>query len=275
MSLKPGPWRLSRFVDHWPTDKGTWIPGEAVRFRDKSLFEDFDDKSWMDLLIYGIRGEMPGPRVSELMEHIWIICTSFPDPRLWNNRVAALAGSARTTGALALSVATAVSEASIYGRRPDIIGCDFLIHTREQVEEGADLEELIMAYLRRYRVVPGFGRPVISRDERVEPLLAKAAELGLDGGPHLALVSDIESVLQRRRMRMKANIASYCAALLADLGFTPREFYNTVLLSFTAGIMPCYLDALEKPEGAFLPLSCDAIEYQGTDKRRLDNEEQL
>lgn len=272
MSLKPGPERLARFVGHWPTDKGTWIPGEAVKFRDKSLFDDFGDQSWMALLIYGIRGELPEPRVATLMEQIWIICTSFPDPRLWNNRVGALAGTARTTGALGLAAATAVSEASIYGRRPDIIGFEFLVDTRRRVEAGADLEELVMGYLQRHRVVPGFGRPVVSRDERVEPLLSKAAELELDGGVHLELVGRIEAVLQRRRLRMQANIASYCAALLADLGFTPREYYNTVLLSFTAGIMPCYLDAVEKPEGVFFPLACNNIEYRGPAKRRLDNE---
>jgi len=263
---------LSRFDNYWPTDKGAWFPGEAVRYRELSLFDDFVDKSWMDLLIYGIRGEMPDPKVSRLMEQIWIICTSFPDPRLWNNRVAALAGTARSTGALALAAATAVSEATIYGRRPDILGCEFLIETCREVAGGADLAPLVLTYLKTHRAIPGFGRPIISRDERVEPLLAVAGELGLDQGRHLALVKDIELVLERKRMRIKANISSYCAALMADLGFTPREFYNTVLLSFTGGIMPCYLDAVEKPEGVFFPLSCEKIEYQGVALRRLKND---
>lgn len=268
-----GPRLLSYFHNHWPTDKGAWFPGEAVRYRESSLFDDFSDKSWMDLLMYGIRGEMPDPRVSRLMEQIWIICTSYPDPRLWNNRVAALAGTARSTGALALAVATAVSEATIYGRRPDLIGCDFLIKTCRDVEEGADLETLVMDYLKRHRAIPGFGRPIISKDERIEPLLAVAAELGLDQGRHLALVQAIEAVLERRRMRIKANISSYCAALLADQGFTPREFYHTVLLSFTGGVMPCYIDALEKPEGVFFSLPCEAIEYHGAALRRLNHDE--
>ena len=264
---------LSFFDNHWPTNKGAWIPGEAVRYRELSLFDDFTDKSWMDLLIYGIRGEMPDPAVSRLMEQIWVICTSFPDPRLWNNRVAALAGTTRSTGGLALAVATAVSEASVYGRRPDIIGSEFLADTCRQVAEGADLATLVIDYLKTYRAIPGFGRPIIARDERVEPLLAVAAELGLDQGPHLALVKDIEQVLERKRMRIKANISSYCAALLADQGFSPREFYNTVLLSFTGGIMPCYLDAAEKPEGVFFPLSCERINYQGAALRRLKHDE--
>jgi len=262
---------LAYFDNHWPTNKGAWFPGEAVRYREMSLFDDFRDKSWMDLLIYGIRGTMPQPEVSRLMEQIWIICTSYPDPRLWNNRVAALAGTTRSTGALALGVATAVSEASIYGRRPDIIGCEFLISTCDQVAAGGELDVIVMEYLKKHRSIPGFGRPIISRDERIEPLLAVARELELDRGDHLALVKRIEDVLDRKRMRMKANISSYCAALLADLGFSPREFYNTVLLSFTGGIMPCYLDAVEKPEGVFFPLSCSKIQYQGAGIRRLEN----
>ena len=45
------------------------------------------------------------------MHALWVN-TSYPDARIWNNRVAALAGSARSTGNLGVSAALAVSEAS-------------------------------------------------------------------------------------------------------------------------------------------------------------------
>jgi hypothetical protein len=41
-------------------------------------------------------------------------------------------------------------------------------------------------------------------------------------------------------------------------------------LSFSAGIIPCFIGAMEKPEGAFFPLSCRRIQYQGKPRRAWD-----
>ena len=266
--MTAGSKRLAFFRDYWPTDKGAWFPGEKVLYRGKSLFDDFNDRSWMTLFIYGFSNRMPQERVSRLVEMMWKICTSFPDPRLWNNRVGALAGSTRTTAPLALAAATAVSEASIYGRRPDLLGAEFLqaVAALDGREERA---EYAVGYLKRYRTIPGFGRPLISVDERIEPLMAGARELGLEDGRFLALVTEIEDILSERRYRLKANISIYCAALLADAGLSPREFYYVAILAFSAGVLPCYLDAAEKPEGCLFPLQCEDISYSGHQRRRL------
>ena len=58
-----------------------------------------------------------------------MISSSYPDPRLWNNRVAAFAGTARSTGHLAVAGAMAVTEASIYGGQPILKVADFLSRT--------------------------------------------------------------------------------------------------------------------------------------------------
>lgn len=261
--------RLRYFHGYWPTDKGAWYPGETVRFRDKALFEDFADASWMTLMLYGINGKMPDSNQSRMIEKIWSISASFPDPRLWNNRVAALAGTTRSTGSLALAAATGVTEATIYGSRPVFKGAYFLHQLRAGVESGAALDSLVFARLAEDRVLPGFGRPVTTRDERIAPLLREAARLGLDDGPYLNLVRDIEAVLKARRYRLKPNIAIYCAALFSDLGYTPSESYMIAVLAFSAGMIPCYLDALEKPEGCLFPLDCASVKYVGHDKRRI------
>ena len=51
--------------------------------------------------------------------------TSYPDARLWNNRVAALAGTARSTGTLGIAAALAVSEAKIYGGAHNLRAANF------------------------------------------------------------------------------------------------------------------------------------------------------
>ena len=122
-----GPKYLFESEECWHTRMGMAIPEKGkVIFRGKDLFRDLNNLPWMGLLLYGITGRIPDDKQIRLFEGIWTLCTSYPDPRIWNNRVAALAGTVRSTAALGISAATAVSEASLYGRRPDIRAVDFL-----------------------------------------------------------------------------------------------------------------------------------------------------
>lgn len=268
-----GPERLAYFEKNWPTNKGAWYPGEKVNYREMSLFGDFADKSWMTLLLYGITGELPSKDQAAMVEKLWAISTSFPDPRLWNNRVAALAGTTRSTGSLATSAATAISEAGIYGAKPLYLGAQFLREVASRVENGEKLIDVVVTRLKSDRVIPGFGRPIISKDERVAPLLAAADALGYGRGKYTELVKSIEEKLAEKRYRLKPNIAIFCAAILADLGYKPRESYLIAVLTFSAGIIPCFIDGEEKKEGALFPLRCSRIDYRGVEKRRyIDNE---
>lgn len=260
--------RLTFSENNWETDKGAWFPGESVLYRNLNLFTDFKDKSWICLLMFGITGRMPKNNESKLVEEIWKLSTSFPDPRLWNNRVAALAGTARSTGNLALASATAISEATIFGRRADIRTIDFLKKIRQLEINANDIDDYLLGYLKKYRALPGFGRPVVSNDERIAPLMEIVDSLGFDSGPHLLMINRIENFLTKNKYRFKANIAAYCAALLADIGFNQREYYLIALLSFSAGIIPCYLDGAEHSEGSFFPLRCEVINHVGTKNRK-------
>ena len=81
------------------------------------------------------------------------------------------------------------------------------------------------------------------------------------------LANDIERVLVANRLRMTANYAAICAALIADMGLSPREHYLYVHAAFVAGMLPCYIDAAARPAGTFVPLPCDGVAYQGAPKR--------
>jgi hypothetical protein len=222
----------------------------------------------MGLLLYGITGRIPDDKQIRLFEGMWSICTSFPDPRLWNNRVAALAGTARSTATLGLGAAIAVSEATIYGRRPDIKAVDLLYRLQRQLEQGADLDQLVREELKARHGVTGFGRPIHKNDERIPPMLALAKELGYADGTYVRLAFAIEESLRRGRWRMNMNIAVLLAALAADQGFSCREYYHFMVLSFSAGMFPCHIDAMNKPEGTLFPLRCERIAYQGPARRK-------
>jgi len=265
-----GPKTLLEYEDNWVTAMGAFFPGERVVFRGKDLFHELKYLGWMALLLYGITGRIPSEKQVKLFEGLWKFSTSYPDPRLWNNRVAALAGTTRSTAALAISAATAISEASIYGLRPNVRAIDFYIKTQAQLEKGAILAELIEEEIKRNKVIDSFGRPIINHDERIAPIISLAEKLGVADGKHIKLAFAIEEILLKQQKNICMNVVAVQAALAADQGFSPLEYCEYKVISFSAGIFPCYTDTQTKPEGSFFPLRCEKIQYEGK-KRRIWN----
>lgn len=218
-------------------------------------------------MVFAITGQEL-PRLARLLEGMWVISTSFPDPRLWNNRVAALGGTVRTTGALALSAASTVSEADAYGLRVTTRSIDMLIRFKRKLDAGAKLGDLITEEFKQYRVVSGFGRPLVSKDERVAPLLEFARSIGLGTGPHVKLAFDIADYLSNSRYRFQINVSAVIAALMADEGVSPENLSYFGIFAFIGGMYPCHIDAKRHPEGALFPLSTSRINHTGSHIRR-------
>lgn len=261
-----GPEFLRRHVGKIRSRMGGVALGSHVIMRGVELHATFRDASWFDLYLFSITGRRFSVAQLELLQSIWVY-TNYPETRLWNNRVAALCGTARSTGTLALAAATAVSEGTIYGGGNHMPVVDFLLRTLRSVQAGRDLGECIDGELRVRRRLPGFGRPLVSADERIVPILARARELGLDQGPHLKLVFDIERLLSGRRKSLRANYASVIGGLVADMGFSPRDFYLFAIPIFMAGMTPCFIEAAENPEAQLFPVPCEDIDYTGSPPR--------
>jgi hypothetical protein len=248
------------------TRMGAAFVGSRAVFRGHDLHADLKDMDWVELYVFGITGRRFTKQQLKLLHAIWVH-TSYPDARLWNNRVAALAGSARSTGNLGISAALAVSEASIYGRGIDIRAASFLVGTRKKLEQGACLADCVRAELEARRGLAGYGRPIAAGDERIAPMMALARGLDLDGGPHVQLAHAVEQFLLEGRWRWRMNYAALSAALTADLGLTPREHYQFTFPAFLAGMQPCFIEASERPAGTLFPLSCQHVNYMGQAKR--------
>jgi len=257
--------------DNWITSLGAWYPGEKVILRNRDLLNDLSKKSWMEIWLFSITGrEFSGAQI-ELWNRLWIICSSFPEPRIWNNRVAALGGTARTTGVLALSSATAVSEASIYGRQADYAAFDFICRMEQTIQNGSDIwDEVKKEIFDKKAAPPGYGRPVISVDERIPPVIQLASELGFDEGPHFKLALKIEQLLLQKRYRFRLNVGGIAAALSADQGLSLEEYYCFVSLVFSAGNIACFIDSSSKPPGTLFPLRCSRISYIGAPSRKWE-----
>jgi len=261
-----GPSLLQESVGVWKSRMGAFFPGSHAIFRGHDLHAELKDMDWLELYVFGITGRRFSAAQLRLLHSIWTY-TSYPDIRLWNNRVAALAGSARSTGTLGVAAALAVSEASLYGGGILTRAIDFLIRTQKQLDEGGTLAECIRVEMEANRIIAGYGRPLTNADERNQHILDLARGLGLDQGPYLRLAFAIEEFLCAGRWRKKMNYGGLAAALTADLGLSPREFNLYWFPAFLAGMQPCFIEASERPEGALYPMSCADILYEGCAQR--------
>ncbi|MDD5612853.1 MAG: hypothetical protein PHF75_07410, partial [Gallionella sp.] len=168
-----------------------------------------------------------------------------------------------STGTLGMAAALAVSEASIYGGGNYTRAVRFLVFAREHVAAGGDLAECVHQELKRNRSMAGYGRPLVNGDERNPHILALAEELELDQGVYLRMALEIEQILLASRMRIKMNYVGLSAALVADMSFSPREFYLFAFPAFLAGMPPGFIEASERTEGTLYPLACDDVLYEG------------
>ena len=259
---------LEEAVGRWKSRMGAFFPVEQrTVFRGHDLHADLKDMGWLELCVFGITGRRHTPEQLRLMEALCVF-TSYPDPRIWNNRVVALAATARSTGALGMSAALAVSEAHIYGRGNEVQAITFFRNTHQALEGGASLKACLDQELSTYGRIAGYGRPLVNADERIAPTMSLARELGLADGPHVHLAYAVEQCLLDNGKPLRLNYGGLVSAFGADLGFTPREFYLFMYPVFLGGMPPCYIEAADQPEGTFFPLPCARVNYQGPARRR-------
>jgi len=261
-----GPQLLEKHVGILVTSAGAFFPGERAVFRGHDLHTSLKNMDWLEMYTFGITGRRFSPQQMKVLHALWAY-TSYPDARLWNNRVAALAGTAHSTGCLGVAAAISVSDAKLYGRGIDMRAIEFLIRAKACVDKGEDLTALVRAELKTNRSIAGYGRPIVAADERIAPMMALIQEQGLGGGAHLKLSFEVEKILLAGRWRLHMNYAALAAALVADFGMSPQEYYFFGIPAFLAGMPPCYLDAAEKPEGVLFPLPCRMLSYEGVARR--------
>jgi len=264
-----GPNQLHQCEDRWQTRMGAAMLPKRTIFRGKDLHQDLADWPWIKLYIYGITGRIFDEADLKILNAIWVF-TSYPDPRIWNNRIAGFCGTARSPASLAVAAALSVSDAEIYGGQPLLNAIKFLESTVESISNGGSLSELITSELKQFRKIAGYGRPKASSDERIKPMLRFLRRLDYQHGPYMDMAFKIESLLLETRRRMRLNYAGLVAALCADIGLSAQESYLFVVPIFTAGFLPCYIDGVSHAEGTLFPLRCERINYLGPNQRSWD-----
>jgi hypothetical protein len=247
------------------TRKGGWRIGRGISVHGHSLLDDLVGRhGFFEVLHLEVTGRLPDPRLARWIEASFL-CLAFPDPRIWCNQIGALAGSARIPPTVGISAGVMASESTLYGPGSTRPAHDFLVSVQSALDAGSSLEEVIARCTRpggRVRA-PGFSRPIAQGDDRVDALRNLGRELGFSDGVYLQLAAGIDALLGARG-GAGINMLGYLAAFLLDHGdMTIEDGERIYALAVNAGVHACYAEANSDPAGAFLPLSCEDVEYRG------------
>lgn len=257
---------LEQYEKHWPTTVGKAFLCERVVLHGQDLHHQLGEKDWFYVYLYAITGRELTDNQVKMLSYFWI-ASSYADASIWPNHVAALGSTARSTASLSSMAGLAISEASIYGRRPEKRALDFFYRAKQALDQGQALETIIEQELALGRTIYGYGRPLAKLDERIPHTLIMAQKLGLDKGKHLQLAKDIYHYLKQQK-GLSINISAINTAIVADIGLSPEEYQLFLTPCFITGIAPCYVDAQTKPEGAFFPMRCNSVQYHGVVQRK-------
>jgi len=248
---------------------GGWAAdGSAILYGFDTHHELTPNATFMQTMILACTGRMYLANEARLIEAMHVV-TGYPDPRLWCNRVAALAGTARTPPAAALTAGLASSEAKVYGCQSAFQAANTILKATQIYSDKGDsgLARYLIDQIKKHRSVFGYGRPIVHVEERIAPIDSFAQQLGIEDGLHLKVARIIEDKLKKYRLIM--NFAGYASARFLDMGFSPIEIYRFTVHSLYIGLLPCYTEAFDNEPGTFLPIACEDILYEGREERPL------
>ena len=249
--------QLEALEVRWETDMGKAFLCERAVMRGKDIHHELTSLDWFRVNLFSITGREFSEAQIRLLNFIWV-ATSYPDPSIWPNHVASLAGTVRSTSSLGMMAGLAISEASIYGRVPERKALDFFYRTQKKIEAGQSLDDTLKAELKERGVIYGYGRPLAKIDERIPHTIKLVENLCFDTGKYYQLALNTYHYLKKNK-GLSMNIAAINTALIADMGFSGEEYQQFMCLCFIAGITPCYIDARNNKEGSFFPVRCESV----------------
>jgi citrate synthase len=251
--------------------KGGWIIGQSVQSHGFDLTEELVGKySYMQVIMLNATGRMPDKRLADWIEAVHI-CLSWPDPRIWCNRIGALGGTVGLTPITATAAGLMASDSRSYGGRTLVEGLNLIQRTKKAIDNGAPIESFIDGELRKHGGKPhlmGYSRPIAKGDERIPAMERVTKHLGFKVGAHLKLAYQIENILSQR-FDEKMNINGYISGFLADQGYTPEEVHQIFSVMVFSGITACYVDTIARPRGTFAPLGVEDAVYMGKPARSI------
>ncbi len=252
--------------------KGGWRIGTKVESHGYDLVNDFVGKcSYMQIVILNATGKMPTREFSAWIEAAFI-CLSWPDSRVWCNRVGALGGTVHATPMASVSAGNMAAESLAYGPRTFIKGMNFIKSAYKTIrEDGVAVADFIQNEVDAHGGKPhlmGYARPLVRGDERVSALERVARDNGFEVGPYVSLAFEIEEELAKKFDEVM-NLNSYMSAFMIDQGVTSTDACRIYSAMVVSGVAASYVDNVDDKPGLFSPLQVDDIEYRGESERKV------
>ena len=175
--------------------------------------------SFFQVAIWAIAGLELSRSDADYVEQLGVT-TQLLDAQIWPMAVT----RRLSHGGAPLARALIGAVATLYTKRitAEPVGACMRFLDRAEARGALSIESFVDEVLAGRETIPGVGRPVLGRDERVTQQLSLAERYGHRDGPSLALVLAIERELTAKK-GLHFNAAGIQAALLRDLGFLPKQ----------------------------------------------------
>lgn len=250
---------------------GGWKIGKGITSYGYSLIDELLGKSaYFEILILSITGKLPEQRLAKWAEGVYS-CMSFPDPRIWCNQIGTLAGTMKASPVSGITAGVLASDSRMYGPGTVPASFEFLSFAMQQHQNGMDIKGIVETKSRRpgsKPIIPGYGRPIATGDERVAAMNKVSENLGFEWGPYMLLAREIDHYLLKNYGE-SMNLLTFTVAFLRDQQWELEHIRQIASLIVTAGVAACYSEAYEKPAETFLSLRCEDIDYRGAGPRKV------
>ena len=265
-------------IDHWAkfrgqiySRKGGWEVGKGIMTHGYSLLDDIHGKcSMFQVMVMNVTGKLPERRLADFVEGLYI-CSSWPDPRIWCNKIGVFSALTGTSSTTAIAAGGLAGNSKIYGAGSGLSIGPFIDKAYQHIViNGESVEDFVekYAYINEQLNAPGFARPLAKGDERVPAMRRLAKDLGFEDGPYIKMVNDIETYLNNKAGE-GLNLSGYFTAFMKDQGFNINQIMGISAFAVTGGVYAAYFEYIDQPPHNFLPLRVDDIEYVGPPPREV------
>lgn len=202
-----------------PTRVGAARFGDNV-FMGRSVKEHLAGRvSQWELLALAVGHDALDPDDAPLLDDM-VVCCIAADPRIWPLKIVRLLAAFGHTTAATLA-GTYCTEGSPFGWRACGLAAELLLQL-DALAQTQPFESAVDLLRDGRPVVPGFGVPVRSADERVVALRTCVTKRARPATTYWDLAHRLEAYLGER---VPLNIGGACGALLLDRGFTPPQIF--------------------------------------------------
>ncbi|WP_084468568.1 citryl-CoA lyase [Nocardiopsis trehalosi] len=225
----------------WRTGITRIAPGE-IDLRGYAVADLIGEASFVDTVWLMLRGEVPGPEESALLEAALVASVDHGPqaPSIAAARMAATCGTG-LNNAVATGVNLLGDVHGGAGQQCMEVLADLVRRAAEREDPAEAARYIVARYRAEKRYVPGFGHRFHPRDPRRDPLLGlveRAAAAGAVPGAHLAAGLALEAALAEGRERpVPMNIDGATAVVYGELGFAPELGRGLFVLSRSVGIL--------------------------------------